>query len=200
MCLEANNHFICRHIPCAQLLDLARPHQRTYTGHKRPGERSPTPCAVRLIWSNCLLQLARSNRPLVSASQRTVLAQTTPAGTAGGSAEAGSSRTASTSHDATSNLHRPESIPGQLKIFLGDRSSPLPQVASQLSTRRTRPVCLSCACNTGQQKNASGREATDSGLQVKRLSVNLTRRGRDRIRFKASHSKRPESFSPVVEL
>ena len=45
-------------------------------------------------------------------------------------AEAGSSRTASTSHDATSNLHRPESIPGQLKIFLGDRS----QAGSLLSS------------------------------------------------------------------
>jgi hypothetical protein len=48
----------------------------TYTEHKRPGQRSPTPCTARLIWGSCPLLLARSLRPFVSASQRTLLAPT----------------------------------------------------------------------------------------------------------------------------
>ena len=182
MCLEANNHFICRHSMCPASgpsptasadVHWAQAPRRAITDPLRcqadmeqllaaAGPEQSPPC-VRVTANP-----PRTNTPqlaqLAVPQRRDLLEQL---------------------------LH----LTMLRAIFTAPSQSPdssrfssaiaplLCQVASQLSTRRTRPVCLSCACNTGQQKNASGREATDSSLQVKRLSVNLTRRGRDRIRF-----------------
>ena len=68
-----------------------------------------------------------------------------------------------------------------LEIILGDDSS------SPLSRGKSAVIqeclCLSCACmaTRGSRKALPSREASGGGLEVRRLGVNLTRRGRDRI-------------------
>jgi len=147
----------------------------TYTGHQRSVERSSTPCAARLIWVCRVTAVA-------NCSWTGAIPPLCPRHSKPSSQHPGWHFLFEKCKVAAAEQLLNLTIGTRnLEIILGDDcSSPLPRGKSAVIQEC---LCLSCACmaTRGSRKALPSREASGGGLEVRRLGVNLTRRGRDRI-------------------